>query len=95
MADSATLELVIHKMDLLDVKLDKFMTRTDTGVHVSDDRLREIEKQIAVIENTQKNICVDIKELQAKSNRNDIAVVVANAIVVAIASAANILSMPR
>ena len=52
MADSATLELVIHKMDLLDVKLDKFMAKSDTGVHVSDDRLREIEKQIAVIENT-------------------------------------------
>ncbi|MCK4821421.1 hypothetical protein KA005_36990 [bacterium] len=93
MVENAEFKVVCHKIDSLGRKFDKLDDKLDKNIEVSSGRLRELEKQTAVIENGMKAICKDVDDLQGKSNRNDVFVVVGNLIVVAMASVANALGM--
>ena len=59
----------------------------------STGQLNDLNVKMAVVEKGQKSICKDIDNLQDKSNRNDVFVVIGNLIVVAVASVANVLGM--
>ena len=56
-------------------------------------QLNGLTVKMAVVEKGQESICENIDDLQDKSNRNDIFVVIGNLIVVAVASVANALGM--
>ena len=92
-AENADFKIVCHKIDSLGHKFDKLEDKLDKNIEVSGGRLRELEKQTAVMENGMQAICGDVDDLQDKSNRNDVFVVVGNLIVVAVASVANALGM--
>ncbi|MBE9479818.1 MAG: hypothetical protein IMY80_07615 [Chloroflexi bacterium] len=93
MAENADFKVVCHKIDDLGRKFDKLEIKLDTNIEVSSGRLRELEKQTAVMENGMQAICKDVDGLQEKSNRNDVFVVVGNLIVVATASVASYLGL--
>ena len=95
MTENADFIVVCHKIDTLGTKFDKLESKLDTNIEVSSGRLRELEKQTAVIETSMVTICKDVDNLQEKSNRNDIIVAVGNMIVVAAASVAAALGRDR
>ena len=86
-------KVVCHKIDSLGQKFDKLDDKLDKNIEVSSGRLRELEKQTAVIEISMKSICDDVDGLENKSNRNDVFVAVGNIIVVAAATIANALGI--
>ncbi|GAG89626.1 unnamed protein product [marine sediment metagenome] len=55
----------------------------------SNTTLNDLNVKTAVIEKGQKSICKEVDDLQDKSNRNDVFVVIGNMIVLAVASAVN------
>ncbi len=91
--ENAEFKVVCHKIDTLGTKFDKLEDKLDENIKVSSGRLRELEKQTAVIENGMDAICKDVDSLNDKSNRNDVFVVVGNMIVVGIATVANALGL--
>ena len=93
MTENASFEVVCHKIDSLGHRFEKLENKLDKRNEVSSERLRELEKQTAVIENGMASICKDVDGLNSKSNRNDVFVVVGNMIVVAAASVANALGL--
>ena len=93
MTENADFIVVCHKIDTLGTKFDKLEGTLDENIKVSSGRLRELEKQTAVIENGMKAVCKDVDVLNDKSNRNDIIVAVGNVIVVAAASVAAALGL--
>ena len=62
-------------------------------VDKSVEKLNNLDVKMAVVEKGQKSICEDIDDIQEKSNRNDVFVVIGNLIVVAVASVANALGL--
>ena len=56
-------------------------------------QLNDLNVKMAVVEKGQESICENVDDLQDKSNRNDVLVVIGNLIVVAVASVANALGM--
>lgn len=94
-AENADFKVVCHKIDSLGRKFDKLEIKLDKNIETSSNRLRELEKQTAVMEANQKVICGDIDHLQEKSNRNDAIVAVGNLVVVAIATIVNALGIKK
>jgi hypothetical protein len=93
MAENDDLRIVCHKIDALGQKFDKMEDKLDKNIQSSGKRLREIEKVAAVLEKGVQAISTDVDNLQEKSNRNDVLVVIGNVIVVAAASVANALGL--
>ncbi len=62
-------------------------------IDTSSEKLNDLNVKMAVVEKGQESICENIDDLQDKSNRNDVLVVIGNFIVVAVASVANALGM--
>ena len=93
MPENEDLKVVCLKIDTLGTRFDKVENKLDKNIEVSSERLRELEKQTAVIENGMGAICKDVDGLNAKSNRNDVLLGVGNLIVVAAASVANALGL--
>ena len=60
-------------------------------VDACNENLNVLNIRTAVIEKGQKDFCDDIGDLQQKSNRNDIFVVIGNTIALAVASIANVI----
>ena len=91
------LKVVCLKIDTLTIKVDRMDSKLEKNIEISSDRLRELEKHTALMEkgcvDGRDTLIKDIDELKAKSNRNDIFVVIGNMIVVAVASVANALGM--
>jgi hypothetical protein len=59
----------------------------------STEKLNDLNVKMAVVEKGQESSCENIDDLQDKSNRNDVLVVIGNLIVVAGATIANALGM--
>ena len=95
MTENADFIVVCHKIDTLGQRFGKLEDKLDKNIEVSSGRLRELEKQTAVVENGMKAISKDIDAIEGKSNRNDVFVVVGNMIVIAIGSAASYLGLRK
>ena len=93
MTDNADFKVVCHKIDTLGTKFDQLEGKLDRNIEVSSERLRHLETQTAVIENSMQAICNDVDNIEQKSNRNDVFLIVGNLFVVAVASVANALGL--
>ena len=93
MTEAADLKVVCHKIDSLGERMGRIEAILDKNIEASNDRLRELEKQTAVMEKGVQAICDDVDNLQEKSNRNDVLVVIGNLIIVVAASIANAFGM--
>ena len=69
------------------------VTEINGKIDDSNAQLNTLNIKTAVIEKGQENFDKAIDNLQQKSNRNDVFVVIGNLIVVAVASVANALGM--
>jgi hypothetical protein len=64
--------VILHRLDQQDAQITRILSRQERWQELSEKRLNLCEKQVALIEQSNRAICQDVQGIKDKQEKNDL-----------------------